>query len=244
VRWRCDGSGVVSSPDTASATSCCSGCSRSMTATYWRRSDASPHSSARTAVCSRRRPDPVDLEAHTASGTVAGQAAVATTRRILDVRLSPARPPVPRPGVTDALRDADLVLLGPGRSTRASFPCCSSTESPKRSRARPATRRPRRQPARAAGGDGGHGPRRPRRRAASARPRAPHRRRARARAGPRRRGNGDGAGRSAGDRRGAHLADGAQGRPRPTSATEDGHDPAASQRRSHGLLAPTARALR
>lgn len=56
---------------------------------------------------------PVDLEAHTASGTVAGQAAVATTRRILDVRLSPARPPAAA-GVTDALRDADLVLLGPG----------------------------------------------------------------------------------------------------------------------------------
>ena len=56
---------------------------------------------------------PVDLVARTASGTVAGQAAVATTRRILDVRLSPERPSA-APGVVDALRDADLVLLGPG----------------------------------------------------------------------------------------------------------------------------------
>lgn len=56
---------------------------------------------------------PVDLVARTAEGTVAGQAAVATTRRILDVRLAPERPPA-APGVCAALREADLVLLGPG----------------------------------------------------------------------------------------------------------------------------------
>lgn len=56
---------------------------------------------------------PVDLVARTASGTVAGQAAVATTQRIDEVRLEPGSPPA-APGVLDALRAADLVLLGPG----------------------------------------------------------------------------------------------------------------------------------
>ena len=56
---------------------------------------------------------PVDLVARTASGTVAGQAAVATTRRIDEVRLEPGRPPA-APGVLEALHGADLVLLGPG----------------------------------------------------------------------------------------------------------------------------------
>lgn len=56
---------------------------------------------------------PVDLVARTATGTVAGQAAVATTRRIRDVRLVPERPPA-APGVHDALCDADVILLGPG----------------------------------------------------------------------------------------------------------------------------------
>ena len=56
---------------------------------------------------------PVDLVARTATGTVEGQAAVATTRRIREVRLEPGRPPS-APGVLDALRAADLVLLGPG----------------------------------------------------------------------------------------------------------------------------------
>jgi len=56
---------------------------------------------------------PVTLLADTAAGTVAGQAAVATTRRIRSVRLAPAAPPV-APGVADALAGADLVLLGPG----------------------------------------------------------------------------------------------------------------------------------
>jgi len=56
---------------------------------------------------------PVDLVARTASGTVEGQAAVATTRRIDEVRLEPGRPSA-APGVLDVLHRADLVLLGPG----------------------------------------------------------------------------------------------------------------------------------
>ena len=55
----------------------------------------------------------VTLSARTATGTVTGQTAVATTRRILDVRLEPAAP-APAPGVLDALAGADLVLIGPG----------------------------------------------------------------------------------------------------------------------------------
>jgi uncharacterized cofD-like protein len=57
--------------------------------------------------------DPVTLVAETASGTVEGQAAVATTRRIRRVRLDPAAPSL-TPGVLDALDGADAVLLGPG----------------------------------------------------------------------------------------------------------------------------------
>lgn len=56
---------------------------------------------------------PVTLTASTLDGTVSGQAAVATTRRIRDVRLEPQGPP-PAPGVLAALEGADLVLLGPG----------------------------------------------------------------------------------------------------------------------------------
>lgn len=56
---------------------------------------------------------PIDLVARTATGTVEGQAAVATSRRIRDVRLEPDRPPA-APGVLEALAAADLVLLGPG----------------------------------------------------------------------------------------------------------------------------------
>jgi uncharacterized cofD-like protein len=56
---------------------------------------------------------PVTLVAETALGTVAGQAAVATTRRILSVRLQPTAPPVTQ-GVAEALERATLVLLGPG----------------------------------------------------------------------------------------------------------------------------------
>lgn len=56
---------------------------------------------------------PVDLVARTATGTVEGQAAVATSRRIRDVRLEPDRPPA-APGVLEALAAADVVLLGPG----------------------------------------------------------------------------------------------------------------------------------
>jgi uncharacterized cofD-like protein len=57
--------------------------------------------------------EPVTLVAETATGTVEGQAAVATSRRIHDVRLEPAVPTV-GPGVADAMAGADLVLLGPG----------------------------------------------------------------------------------------------------------------------------------
>lgn len=55
----------------------------------------------------------VTLSARTAAGTVTGQTAVATTRRILDVRLEPEAP-APAPGVLDVLAGADLVLIGPG----------------------------------------------------------------------------------------------------------------------------------
>jgi uncharacterized cofD-like protein len=57
--------------------------------------------------------DPVTLVADTATGTVEGQAAVATTRRIRRVRLEPGRPRL-TPGVVDAIAGADVVLLGPG----------------------------------------------------------------------------------------------------------------------------------
>lgn len=57
--------------------------------------------------------DPITLVARTASGTVSGQAAVATARRIEHVRLDPSDPAV-APGVTAAVADADVVLLGPG----------------------------------------------------------------------------------------------------------------------------------
>ena len=56
---------------------------------------------------------PVTLSARTAEGTVTGQTAVATSRRILDVALAPSAPTA-APGVLDALASADLVLVGPG----------------------------------------------------------------------------------------------------------------------------------
>jgi uncharacterized cofD-like protein len=57
--------------------------------------------------------EPVTLRAETAGGTVSGQAAVATARRIHRVQLQP-REPLAAPGVTERIAGADLVLLGPG----------------------------------------------------------------------------------------------------------------------------------
>jgi uncharacterized cofD-like protein len=57
--------------------------------------------------------EPVTLQAETASGTVSGQAAVATARRIHRVRLHPQAPRV-APGVAERIAGADMVLLGPG----------------------------------------------------------------------------------------------------------------------------------
>jgi len=57
--------------------------------------------------------DAVTLVAETSGGEVRGQAAVAGTRRIRRVRLEPSEPTAPT-AVVDALRTADLVLLGPG----------------------------------------------------------------------------------------------------------------------------------
>lgn len=56
---------------------------------------------------------PVTLAAETASGPVAGQAAVATATRIRSVRLRPGDAP-PATGVLEAIGEAELVLLGPG----------------------------------------------------------------------------------------------------------------------------------
>ena len=57
--------------------------------------------------------EPVTLMAETDTGTVAGQAAVATARRIHRVRLDPVEASL-APGVAEAVAAADLVLLGPG----------------------------------------------------------------------------------------------------------------------------------
>jgi len=57
--------------------------------------------------------EPVTLTAQTAAGEVAGQAAVATSTRIRRVDIAPSDAPV-APGVTEAILDADVVLLGPG----------------------------------------------------------------------------------------------------------------------------------
>jgi len=57
--------------------------------------------------------EPVTLVAQTASGEVAGQAAVATATRIRRVWLEPAAAPA-APGVSEAILSADVVLLGPG----------------------------------------------------------------------------------------------------------------------------------
>jgi uncharacterized cofD-like protein len=69
-------------------------------------------------VGSQGRVLPASLEAltllaETPSGTVAGQAAVATSRRIVRVQLRPGAP-VAAPGVVEAIHAADVVLLGPG----------------------------------------------------------------------------------------------------------------------------------
>ncbi len=57
--------------------------------------------------------EPLTLHAETALGPVSGQAAVATARRISSVRLVPAQPKVTE-AVPREVREADLVLLGPG----------------------------------------------------------------------------------------------------------------------------------
>ena len=57
--------------------------------------------------------EPVTLTAETDAGTIAGQAAVATARRIRRVRLDPTGVSL-APGVAEAVATADLVLLGPG----------------------------------------------------------------------------------------------------------------------------------
>ena len=57
--------------------------------------------------------EPVTLHAETATGTISGQAAVATARRIHQVRLDPVTPDA-APGVVDIIAGADVVLLGPG----------------------------------------------------------------------------------------------------------------------------------
>ncbi len=64
----------------------------------------------RVLPCSRV---PVDLRGRTATGTVAGQASLATTQGIEEVWLDPADPPV-TPEAVAAIRDADLIVLGPG----------------------------------------------------------------------------------------------------------------------------------
>jgi uncharacterized cofD-like protein len=57
--------------------------------------------------------EPVTLHARTDLGEVSGQAEVARTRRIDRVWLEPAAPAAP-PAVLDALRHADLIVIGPG----------------------------------------------------------------------------------------------------------------------------------
>lgn len=57
--------------------------------------------------------EPVTLVAETDAGTVEGQVAVASTRRIRRVRLDPAAPTL-TPGVAEAIGRADAVLVGPG----------------------------------------------------------------------------------------------------------------------------------
>lgn len=58
-------------------------------------------------------PASVTLEAHTASGDVHGQAAIAETTRLERVWLDPPGPAV-TPAAAAAVTDADLVVLGPG----------------------------------------------------------------------------------------------------------------------------------
>jgi uncharacterized cofD-like protein len=56
---------------------------------------------------------PVVLQAVAACGAVSGQAAVSATAEICQVSLLPADPPVPPP-VTEAIEEADQIVLGPG----------------------------------------------------------------------------------------------------------------------------------
>ena len=55
----------------------------------------------------------VHLGAHTGTGEVRGQTNVANARRIAQVWLEPAQPK-PTPRVLDALREAELIVIGPG----------------------------------------------------------------------------------------------------------------------------------
>jgi uncharacterized cofD-like protein len=64
----------------------------------------------RVLPCSRV---PVSLGGRTATGTVSGQASLATTSAIEEVWLEPSDPPV-TPEAVAAIRDADLIVLGPG----------------------------------------------------------------------------------------------------------------------------------
>lgn len=57
--------------------------------------------------------EPVTLHAATTSGEVAGQAAVTATPRLERVWLEPGRPRA-QPEAITAIRDADMVVLGPG----------------------------------------------------------------------------------------------------------------------------------
>ncbi|HEX2029250.1 MAG TPA: gluconeogenesis factor YvcK family protein [Nitriliruptorales bacterium] len=64
----------------------------------------------RVVPCTTR---PVQLCARVAEGEVAGQAAVARSRRVRDVWLEPADPPATADAV-EAIARADLIVLGPG----------------------------------------------------------------------------------------------------------------------------------
>ena len=58
-------------------------------------------------------PSSVTLEAHTATGEVHGQAAIAETTRLERVWLDPPGPPV-TPAAAEAISTAEVVVLGPG----------------------------------------------------------------------------------------------------------------------------------
>ena len=75
----------------------------------------------------------VQLVAEMTSGlTTVGESRIsASSDGIRTVRLKPRRC-APLPDTLQALQDADLITLGPGHSTRASFPTCWSKAFPKR----------------------------------------------------------------------------------------------------------------